>query len=365
GEVFIAMELIDGLDLSRINKIMGARGERLPVAIAAYVVAEVLRGLAYAHNLEHEGELISLVHRDVSPHNGMLSAPGAVKLTDFGVARLSSEDTSGTHVKGKARYMPPEQLRGDSRSPSVDLFAAGAVFQELLDGCLFRGAAVDDARLLGMAIDGFSPAPVHPKDIPPALDRLRRSLLAADPEQRPRSASRALDLLHRWHGYLDRPREVAELVTRLLEHETEVAGQASQTGLAHQATFLHTNDFELDQSSAAELAEFVDAVEAPDRILLELATGSEEGRARYSDEHTDGTLGWGRELDRTHGSGGPAATGGHASPSREPSLVLDPGESFARGVARTPNPIAAPPDGGRRGGKRLLLGLGVFAALGV
>jgi hypothetical protein len=363
GEVFIAMELIDGFDLARLTKLLALRGERVPIAVAAYVIAELLRGLAYAHNLEHEGELISLVHRDVSPHNVMLSSAGAVKLTDFGVARLSSEDTSGTHVKGKARYMPPEQLRGDSRSPAVDLFAVGAVFQELLDGAPFRGAAVDDARLLGMAIDGVVPRPRHPREIPGELERVRAGLLAADPRRRIGSALAALERVCAWPGYRDRSRQVAKLVADLREHEAELAGAPTQSGLAHQATFLHTNEVELEGSDLAALA---DIVEAPDRILLELAGDSDEAAARLEqpgvDEDTGQIRGHDRELARTHASGpGPAATGDQRA--RDPSLELDlAGHSFVRHVPTSPNPVIP---ARRSRALALVLGVGLLAAIGV
>ncbi|KIG16675.1 serine/threonine protein kinase [Enhygromyxa salina] len=248
GQAYIAMEFVHGLDLARLRKYMAETGERLAPQVIAYVIGEILTGLDYAHNLVHEAELLSLVHRDISPHNVMLSVEGEVKLTDFGVARLSSEDTSGTHVKGKARYMPPEQLRGESRSPAVDLFAAGAVLHEMLDGSVFRGEGVDDARLLGMALNGSVPAPKHPREIPRTLERLRRGLLAADPRQRIRSAAEALELLQAWTGYRDAGTELAQVVMRYLERQTGLAQQPTQTGLAHQATFLQTNEIRIEDA---------------------------------------------------------------------------------------------------------------------
>jgi serine/threonine protein kinase/outer membrane protein OmpA-like peptidoglycan-associated protein len=335
GEVFIVMELIDGLDLSRVTRLLALHGERLPISVSAYVVAEILRGLAYAHELEHERERISLVHRDVSPHNVMLSSSGAIKLADFGVARLSSEDTSGTHVKGKARYMPPEQLRGDSRSPTVDLFAVGAVLQELLDGSTFRGDAVDDARLLGMAIDGFVPPPKHPLETPAELEQLRCALLEPDAKQRVQSAEQALALLLRWPGYRPCPHEVAALLEPLREHESELQTGATQTGLANEATFLHTNDLELDASQMVQLAR---AVEAPDRILV--AVPAEPGASASESA-----------------SGEP--------PPRDPSLALVLSDaSFLRPIPTDVNPVLP----SRRSlwplalGLALVLGGGVLAA---
>lgn len=316
GEVFIVMELIEGLDLSRVVKLLALQGERLPITVSAYVVAEILRGLAYAHQL-------TLVHRDVSPHNVMLSSCGAIKLADFGVARLSSEDTSGTHVKGKARYMPPEQLRGDSRSPTVDLFAVGAVLQELLDGSMFRGDAVDDARLLGMAINGEVPAPKQLLEIPAELEQLRRGLLEPDAAKRVQSAELALALLLRWPGYRACPHEVASLLERLREREAELGSGVTQTGLAHQATFLHTNELELDASQLAELAR---VVEAPDQILV--AVAAEPG----------------------------------APPPRDPSLALDLSDaSFVRPLPTSPHPVLP----SRRWLWPLALGLAVVSIGGV
>jgi serine/threonine protein kinase/outer membrane protein OmpA-like peptidoglycan-associated protein len=323
GEVFIVMELIDGLDLSRVTKLLAMQDERLPISVSAYIIAEVLRGLAYAHDLRHDGERLSLVHRDVSPHNVMLSSSGTVKLADFGVARLTSEDTSGTHVKGKARYMPPEQLRGDSRSPTVDLFAVGAVLQELLDGNTFRGDAIDDARLLGMAIDGVVPPLEHPGEVPREIETVRRGLLEPDAQLRVRSAKQALELLLRWPSYQPCPQELAALVQRLRQQDIELTSGVTQTqtGLGNQATFLHTNDFEIDRS------DLVDVVEAPDQILMQLAAGANESSTRIP----------------VHVPAEKPPEADPGPPPRDPSLALDlSGTSFARHVPTSPNPIVPP-----------------------
>ncbi|MCA9683050.1 MAG: serine/threonine protein kinase, partial [Myxococcales bacterium] len=132
GECYMVMEWVDGLNLSQLCKRLSVAGERLPPVVSVYVIAEVLRALSYAHSVRtDEGSVI--VHRDVSPQNVMISTNGEVKIMDFGIARVASEDTSGVHVKGKLRYMPPEQLRGETREPTLDLFAVGAMLHELLD----------------------------------------------------------------------------------------------------------------------------------------------------------------------------------------------------------------------------------------
>src|SRR5690606_28081321 len=101
-----------------------------------FAIADVLRALAYAHALQHEGRPLGLVHRDVSPHNVLVSWSGAVKLSDFGIAKAmaaSGASRSGT-LKGKVGYMSPEQAHGLPLDGRSDLFAVGVMFHELLVG---------------------------------------------------------------------------------------------------------------------------------------------------------------------------------------------------------------------------------------
>lgn len=213
GRSYLVMEWVDGLDLSRLITSMREAGEAIDIAIIAHVIGEVLRGLAYVHELGGD-QRTAIVHRDISPHNVLLSVSGEVKISDFGVARLSTEETSGVHVRGKLRYMPPEQVRGESKDPTIDLFAVGALLHELLDGVRFR-AGLERDELFGMVLSGQVPTLIR-DGVPAELLELREGLLKANREERIPSATQALGLLRRWSGYRNVSDELAVLVRRFV-----------------------------------------------------------------------------------------------------------------------------------------------------
>lgn len=138
--VFIVMEYVDGFALSRLVRRIRKRGERMDPLLACFVLTQVLDGLHAAHTQRDEhGELLGIIHRDVSPQNVLLSMTGQVKVIDFGIARARDrlEATQGNQVKGKLRYMAPEQIKPSLAGSSgidarVDVFAAGIVLFELL-----------------------------------------------------------------------------------------------------------------------------------------------------------------------------------------------------------------------------------------
>jgi eukaryotic-like serine/threonine-protein kinase len=221
GRSYLVMEWIDGIDLARLAASMREVGAAFEFHVVAHVIGELLRALAYAHGLNDSDERSFIVHRDISPHNVLLSVSGEVKLSDFGVARLASEESSGVHVRGKLRYMPPEQVRGHSKHATTDLFAVGAVMQELLDGVRFR-AGLERDELFGMVIRGEVP-PLRRANVPRELMALRDALLASDRDARVQSAGAALELLRRWPGY----RNAADELTTLVRERAGVAAPRS------------------------------------------------------------------------------------------------------------------------------------------
>jgi len=137
---YLAMEYVRGHSLWELRRRCQERGVAFPPILVAQIGMEVARGLAYAHRLTENGQVLGLVHRDVTPHNVLLSFDGAVKLTDFGIAKAGHRATSSGMLKGKFAYMSPEQARGDAVDARTDVFALGVTLWELLTGArLFEG----------------------------------------------------------------------------------------------------------------------------------------------------------------------------------------------------------------------------------
>ncbi len=188
GEYFLAMEYVRGRDLVSVMRAQILRGPPDP-GLAAYVMREVCRALAYAHSLVgDDGQALRLIHRDVSPSNVMISFDGAVKLLDFGIAKALADSSdnrtqTGT-LKGKFGYMAPEQVEGRAIDHRADLFSAGVVLHEALTGRrLFKGSS--DMQTIAMVRDAMidQPSSLNPAVIP-ELDRVVLKALAKDPNDR-------------------------------------------------------------------------------------------------------------------------------------------------------------------------------------
>jgi len=146
-ELFIVMDYVHGEPLSRLLK-RGAR-EPVPPRIASAIVSQVLLGLHAAHEATGEdGEPLMLVHRDVSPHNVLVSEDGVARVVDFGIAKATTraQQTERGKLKGKLGYMAPEQVNLEAVDRRADVFAVGVVLWELLTGkrlfCADNPAAV-------------------------------------------------------------------------------------------------------------------------------------------------------------------------------------------------------------------------------
>lgn len=144
GSYWLVTEWVEGLDLGSLLRYYRVRHERMPWPLAALIGVGALRGLAAAHERHAaDGSPVPVVHRDVSPQNILVGIGGAVKLSDFGLARArdrTSVLTTPGFIKGKLGYLAPELVGGAQASPQSDLFSMGSVLWELLAGHpLFTG----------------------------------------------------------------------------------------------------------------------------------------------------------------------------------------------------------------------------------
>ncbi|MBZ4417276.1 serine/threonine-protein kinase [Myxococcus sp. RHSTA-1-4] len=186
GSYFLAMELIDGPNLRRFVKHGTTRP--LPPALCAKVVASAAEGLAYAHEFcdPITGEPMRLVHRDVSPANILVSRQGAVKVVDFGIAKVAGQEhrTQAGVVKGKLAYMPPEQLQLKKLDRRADIYALGVVLYELLTGKRPYAVSSEAGIVNAVLNDPFIPASLRRPDLPAALVHILDRALEKDRERR-------------------------------------------------------------------------------------------------------------------------------------------------------------------------------------
>jgi eukaryotic-like serine/threonine-protein kinase len=189
GNYFISMEYVDGLDLADLVTESAACGQPIPISLAVRIVADMLQGLEFAHNLsDKDGSHVGLVHRDVTPHNIIVSNDGVVKLLDFGVAKAkaNSSKTETGAVKGKYAYMAPEQIESKELDRRVDVFAAGIVLYEVLTGS--RPFGDDLAAINGILLQPTPDPRIKRPDVPQSLVNILEVALAKDRAQRYASA---------------------------------------------------------------------------------------------------------------------------------------------------------------------------------
>jgi len=188
GNYYMILEWIDGVDLGTWIRWHAGRGEQTRWELIAAVAVGILRGLAAAHErVLPDGTLMPVVHRDVSPHNVLLTNRGMVKLIDFGLALApdrTQETTEPGIVKGKMSYLAPEIVGGGRPVPASDQFACGSVLWEALVGRkLFDGATDYETycRLRDCMVQPLRP--LRP-DVPSAFTQIIHRALSAHVETR-------------------------------------------------------------------------------------------------------------------------------------------------------------------------------------
>lgn len=200
----LVLRYIDGIAFSRFGTSDSAASPDssasagiLQLRAKLYVLLQLLEALEYAHELKAEdGTPLDLVHRDVSPHNVLIGYDGTVRLIDFGIAKLavSSVETQSGVIKGKLRYMAPEQIVGIGLDRRADLYSVGVMLWEVLVGDkMWRG--MGDATVMNRALQGAVPAPSEfVSGISPLLEAICLTALAFEPEERYQSATEFLEV---------------------------------------------------------------------------------------------------------------------------------------------------------------------------
>lgn len=189
---FIAMEYVSGKDLRAVFDRCRKRGEPAPIPLTCYSIAMCCEGLDYAHRAkDRQGRDMSIVHRDVSPQNALISYDGEVKVIDFGIAKAAGKatKTQAGILKGKFGYMSPEQIRGLPLDGRSDIFALGVCLYELLTGeRLFVGDSDFSVLEKVRKVEVLPPSHFNRK-IPDQLEKIVMKSLAKDVDDRYQHAS--------------------------------------------------------------------------------------------------------------------------------------------------------------------------------
>jgi serine/threonine protein kinase len=237
--LYLVMEWVNGDSLARVLRATG-KTEAVDARVIARVVADACAGLHAAHELtDEDGRALGVVHRDLSPHNLLLTADGTAKVADFGVAKALGqlhEATSAGQLKGKIAYMAPEQVTGAAIDRRSDVFSLGCVLYEATTGQRpFRGDG--DHQVMHAVLKGEFPAPTTLlRQYPQELERIVMRALSPQPILRYPTAERMRFALEEFlaRGQLVTQSNVAQVVRarigEQIDRRKERIRQASSAG---------------------------------------------------------------------------------------------------------------------------------------
>lgn len=223
-QYFIAMEYVSGVDLRTMWDRARNRNRLLPIAMSCHIMQKVCEGLDAAHRKKDDmGVDISLVHRDVSPQNILVSFEGEAKVIDFGIARAANKvsKTQAGVLKGKFGYMSPEQVRGQDLDNRSDVFACGVVLYEMLVGDrLFLGESDFSTLEKVRNVEMVPPTRLN-KNLSPQLERIVMKALAKGREDRYRWAAEMAEDLQRYLFSTNQPFARTDLQRYMGQHFKE------------------------------------------------------------------------------------------------------------------------------------------------
>jgi serine/threonine protein kinase len=237
GQYYIAMEYLHGHDLRKVLSQMAKRRVPMRLANALSIARAVCRGLDYTHErTDPSGELLGIVHRDVSPHNVLVTYGGRVKLVDFGIAKTTIQlaRTRTGILKGKVAYMSPEQALGETLDRRSDVFCIGILLWEMTTGnWLYRRKS--ELETLKAVVEHDAPLPSQViAGYPRELEQIVMKTLARKREDRWASAGELGEALNAFakHRRLDlRPAALSSLMSSTFPEEVEAWHAARAQGL--------------------------------------------------------------------------------------------------------------------------------------
>jgi serine/threonine protein kinase len=240
-DFFIAMEYLEGESLGYVARQAVKAGKHLPPGLAAGIVLAVCEGLNFAHEYEDtSSKSLSIVHRDVSPHNIIVLFNGGVKLVDFGIAKANTQahhTMTGT-LKGKPTYMAPEQLLSKPVDARSDIFSLGVVLWELLSRRRLFKRDSDAASIQAVLNEPIPSIREFQPEVPEDFDRIALRALEKDPSDRYQNAGAMaadLDQHLRRSGVPSSSREVAafmgEVFTNRARSKRQTLDCISQDGI--------------------------------------------------------------------------------------------------------------------------------------
>jgi eukaryotic-like serine/threonine-protein kinase len=271
GVLYLVMEWIDGVPLNQVIKVARKHGG-VPLPVAVRVTMQACAGLHAAHELrDPAGQLVGLVHRDISPQNILVTYDGVAKVVDFGVAKATAGGGGATQagqIKGKVAYMAPEQIRGETIDRRIDVFSMGCVLYLLTTGKHPFRKEADGATLFNIC----APEPaVSPRRLIPSypltLERVVMQALAKDPAKRLPTANdllRSLDQALPASMRASTDDEVAKFIHSLFSEKREEQRGALQSALARaDVAFAEKRERLNSQQSEVKLRDFLDSAPPP------------------------------------------------------------------------------------------------------
>ena len=241
---YLVMEYIEGDTLARIIARAVSTGDLVPRPIVVRIMLDSLAGLHAAHELaDPGGQLVGLVHRDVSPQNVLVGVDGSSRITDFGVARATARlsTTRAGQLKGKLAYMSPEQTKGEDIDRRADLFSMGILLWEALVGRRLFKADNEAATISRVLMDKIPLLSSVNPAIPREFDEVSVKALRREARARYQTAAEMADALERAaraaaatsHDVgVASPREVAAYVQKVIGNEVAAQRESVRAWLA-------------------------------------------------------------------------------------------------------------------------------------